>query len=131
MSPTPTAVGMHLCDQLIVEETTRKVSLFGCFTALTAGSFPTLSAPFCVFASLTDGNGLGAVELDVVRADTGEGIYRRTRQIRFSSRIQVVEYGWRIPGIVFPHPGRYYFSLRVDGEWVAQRSLDLTQRSGV
>ena len=34
MSPTPTALGMHLCEYLIVEEATRRVSLINCFSAL-------------------------------------------------------------------------------------------------
>src|SRR5262245_22970608 len=115
MSPAPTALGMQLCDGLIVEEHTRRVSLISCFSALRSAHFPTGFRPFWVFADLTDGSGLGTAELMVVRAASGETVYAESKPIRFVDRLRVVQYGWRVSGCSFPAPGRYFITLRVDG----------------
>jgi hypothetical protein len=125
MSPTPTALGMHLCEQLIVEEHTRRVSLINCFTALPFVEFPTGPRPFWIFADLTDGSGSGDAEIIIANAATGDAIHAENRPIRFSNRLQVVQFGWRVSGCRFPSPGRYYVTLRVDAEWVAQRWVDV------
>jgi Family of unknown function (DUF6941) len=116
---------MHLCDALIVEENTRRVSLINCFSALRSAHFPTGLRPFWVFADLTDASGLGTAELVVIRASSGERVYTESKPIRFVDRLRVVQYGWRVTGCSFPVPGRYFVTLRVDGDWVAQRWLDL------
>jgi hypothetical protein len=131
MSPTPTALGMQICDGLIVEENTRRVSLINCFSALRSTQFPTGPRPFWVFADLTDGSGPGHANLIVVRAETGEHVFSESKPIRFLNRLQVVQYGWRVTRCSFPAPGRFFITLSVDGEFVAQRWLDVGAPGGL
>jgi hypothetical protein len=93
MTPTPLALGIHLCDYLIVEEGTRKATLVGCFTALSSARFPAISRPFCIYADLTSGEGRGVIGLSALRADTGDVFYVRERPIIFANRLQVVQFG--------------------------------------
>jgi hypothetical protein len=50
MVPTPTALSLTICDYVIIEERTRKVSLIGAFTGISAEYFPILVLPFSAFA---------------------------------------------------------------------------------
>jgi hypothetical protein len=89
MTPTPVALGLTLCDYLLIEEHTRKPSLIGCFTALTVPSFPSPPRPFDVYAELTDSAGRGVAELVISRLDTGEAIYRQAKTVSFPDRFHV------------------------------------------
>jgi hypothetical protein len=57
MVPPPIALGLTLCDYVIVEEGTKKVSLIGTFTGIAVDHFPAVPQPFSVFSALIDGLG--------------------------------------------------------------------------
>ena len=57
MSKRPVAVGLLLCEQIIVEEGTRTVTPVNCFTQRLAAAFPWIAPPFTVVAWLTNGAG--------------------------------------------------------------------------
>jgi hypothetical protein len=128
MTPRPVAVGLTLCDYLVIEEGTRKVSLVGYLVKLTAERFPFTPPPFYVFAALTDGLGDATIDLVVSRLDSLDELYARQLRVNFSSRLRERQVVFRISDCVFGAPGAYQFTLYVDGEWVAQRRLVI--RSG-
>ena len=130
MIPPPRAVALTLCDAVIVEEGTRKVSLINTFTGLRLSHFPAAPQPFCVYATLTDGQGEGLVELAVTRLETDEEIYSLRRPLRFPDRLTDVGVLFRISGCVFPAPGTYLFTLLLDGDWVAHRRIRVQTREG-
>lgn len=123
MVPTPVAVGLILCDYVLIEDGTKRASLIGGLTRIEAGNFPYLASPFFVFAALSDGLGDAIVDLIGTRLDTNERVYARRRRVRFSDRLRELHVVFRIEDCRFPAPGYYQFSLLVDGEWVAQRRI--------
>ena len=123
MVPRPVLLGLTLCDHVIVEERTRKVSLVGCFSAIRVGSFPATPPPFSGFALLTDGLGDATIQLSVSRMETQEDIYIREMPCHFPDRLTEVRVHFRIHQCVFPAPGWYQVTLLADGEWLAQRLL--------
>jgi hypothetical protein len=127
MVPTPVAVGLTFCEKLIVEEATRNLSMVNCFSQVRATSFPHLSAPFFVVAALTNSQGTGTIELALTRLETDELIQRWQYPIQFPDRFAVVRVRFRISDCSFPAPGRYQFTLLVDGEWAAQRDMKIVQ----
>ena len=92
MVPTPIALGLTLCDYVIIEETTKKASLIGSFTGLAASQFPVIAQPFCVFAILTDGHGEGMIDLVVSRLDTGNELLTYQRKLEFPNPLTEVRY---------------------------------------
>ena len=127
MVPRPVALGLTLCDHVIIEERTRKASLIGQFTGMPAESFPHLAQPFCLFAVLTNAIGSGTLELELTRLDTGEEIWNHQGPIEFPDRLAEVRFVFRLRQCYFPAPGKYDFVLKVDGDWVAQRSFRVYQ----
>ena len=65
MVPAPVAVGLSICEKVIVEEGTKNVSLISTFRRLRLRGFPARSRPFCVFATLLDGEGNGTINLEI------------------------------------------------------------------
>src|SRR5689334_19274754 len=96
MAPPPVALGLSLCELVIIEEGTRKASLIGTFLGLRAKAFPTVAQPFSVFAVLTDGLGDVTLELTVVHAETDELVFRRQDQWHFPDKLTQVRYHARL-----------------------------------
>ncbi len=127
MVPTPIATGLTLCEKLIIEEGTRRLTFVNSFTKLHVEEFPSVPQTFAVFAALTGGLGDGTIQVQANRLDTLEEIYSRRRSVSFPDRLVEVQVLFQVHDCVFPAPTRYQFTLLVDGAWVAQRRLRTVQ----
>jgi hypothetical protein len=123
MIPPPLSPGLYLCDYVIVEENTRKVSLIGCFTGMGLDEFPSMPQPFSVFSTLSDGLGNGRIRLVVGQPEKDEIVYEREGTVHFPDKVTEVYLHFRVRECEFPEPGLYQFTLLVDNEWVAQRPI--------
>src|SRR5207248_6172022 len=101
MEPRPVVLGLTLCDYVIVEERTKKVSLIGTFTGLSVPQFPGQALPFSVFAVLTDGLGSGTIELGIVHMETNEVLYSHQGVLTFPDIVTEVMYHFRLRQRVF------------------------------
>jgi hypothetical protein len=122
----PVVIGLACCEQVIVEETTRNITLVNCFTRLKVRQFPSAPRRLVVFTALTDGLGQGTLSLVVAALDTLEAILRRQNEIQFSDPLQEVRVIFRLDQVSFPRPGSYQVTLLADGELVAQRTIHLS-----
>ncbi len=129
MSQRPVAIGMLLCEQVIIEEKTRNATPVNCFRRRAAKHFPSEASPFMVFAMLTDGLGEMPLEIVIERLDTFEEVYRRSFPARFPSPLQEVRCLLRIGDCSFPIAGHYQVTLLVDNGFVAQRKMILFEES--
>src|SRR5437773_10702408 len=76
MHQCPGVLGLSLCEQVIVEEKTRNVTLVNCFTHRTVEQFPSEPISFVAFAVLCDGSGEITLEVVLQRLDTLEVVKR-------------------------------------------------------
>jgi hypothetical protein len=125
MFPAPVAVGLTICEKVIVEEGTNNVSLISTFSQMRVTEFPARHRPFCVFATLLDGEGDATVSVEISHSETGETVYAVERPISFPSRLTQVHVLFRVNQCDFPSPGVYQVALHVDGDWVAHRLLSV------
>lgn len=123
MTPPPIALGLSLCNLVIIDQDTRNPSLVGLFTGLEVERFPSDPQRFSVFAALSNGRGKGKIELVSTRLDTDEAIYSKTGEVSFPDPLKVVNVRFRIRNIVFPDRGNYEFVLLVDGDMIARCRL--------
>ena len=123
MRPTPVTLGLTLCDYVIVEDRTRKVSTIGNFSGLKLHQFPSVPQPFCAIATLTHSAGTGIIELVITDIDGTEEIYKFQQDVRLADRFADTIALFRIKNCSFPASGLYLITLLVDGESVAQRRL--------
>jgi len=133
MDPRPSALGLTLCDRIIVDQLTGQPSLICIFTDLRADGFPSPPTRFSAYAMLTGGTGSGIITLRAIRSATGEQIYVERRPINFRDRTDVVSAFFRIESIVFPSAGFYLFQLLADHELIerSQRWIRVYRRSSL
>jgi len=125
MAPTPVAIGLAICDYVIREAKTHKITLVGCFDKLRCPSFPSAPHPLSVFAALTGGLGHVKIDLVISRMDTGEEIALYSNPANFPEKLTVVNYHLRLNHLSFPEATVYEFVLFADGQWLAQRRLEV------
>ena len=124
MAKLPVAIGLSLCEQVVIEDKTHNVTLVNCFTERTVEQFPTDPIPFVAFALLTDGHGEVTLDVAVERLDTMEDVYRKSVRRRFSDPLRAVSCIFRVRLCSFPGPGPYQVTLLAGGEFLAQRRID-------
>ncbi len=127
MTPPPVAIGLILCDQVIVDLHSRNLSPISIFTGLAVDDFPSQEQRFSVFSSLTNGRGQATIRLAVSRLDTGEETYEQEHSILFPDPLLVVNIHFRLRTISFEAAGLYEFVLYVDSDPVAQKTLRVYQ----
>jgi hypothetical protein len=131
MTPKPVAIGLLLCDRVIVDKDTNSPSAIGIFTGLAVERFPSEPQRFSVLAVLTDAQGDGRGRLAVYRLDQHwlrqEEIYVTEHAIRFPDRFAVVNFNLRVRTIRFPASGSYELVLFVDADEVAHRRVRIYQ----
>jgi hypothetical protein len=129
MSQRPAAIGLLVCEQVIIEEDTHNVTPVNCFAKRFLRQFPSEPVTFVVFALLNDGNGNVNLNVVVQRLDvTLEEIYRISAAAVFRDQLQEMRCVFRIRNFSFPSPGAYQVSLFADGEIIAQRRLRITKK---
>ncbi|SRR5260370_20323497 len=128
MIQRPNAVGLVPCEDIIVAEGTRTMSLIKTFSRFEVAQFPSGPRPFTAITILTDGLGEVALSLTIARLDTFEEIYSRTTRITFTNQLSEIRMFRRVASCSFPVPGRYQISLLVGQEEIAQCVLTVLRR---
>jgi hypothetical protein len=120
MIQRPNAVGLILCESVLIEEGTNSVTLLRCFDRLAARTFPTPPRQFTVFAVLTDGLGPVRLSVNVNRLETDEEIHAQNWRTEFREPLAQVRLPLKIHPCSFPEPGRYDIVLYAEGEAIAR-----------
>src|SRR5579871_6430905 len=121
MDRTPAVVGLTLCDLVIDEAITHKLSLVGSFTEILVDELPGLAGPFAAVAFLTDAQGVIDLTLRVSDARTSGIVYTQGHRVYSPNPLAVVYCNIRVRDCSFPRPGIYLFSLWAGPELLAER----------
>jgi hypothetical protein len=124
----PSALGLMLCDQIIIDRDSMKPSLIGLFTAMVCGQFPSPPRQIEVFADLTDGQGEIDLDLVVTHMETNEQLMTYSMTQEFPTPLHVVRARFRLPAFSFPAAGTYLFELHAAGEVICHRRVNVHQR---
>jgi hypothetical protein len=124
MIQPPVAVNLTVCEQLIVEEKTHKITLVNCFARLTVRQVPSPPQRLVIYARLTGGRGDGKITLEILHPSTLEPILEQEKTAFFSHPFQEINAIFR--GLLsLSAAGRYQVNLLVDGSIIAQRTLEV------
>lgn len=123
MQRQPTVVGLKLCQQAVVQERTRNVTLVNCFRKLVFRSFPAEPLPFTVCIVLTDGLGKGELTLTITSLEGMQDVWEHSWEADFPDPLKELWFLIPVAGCTFPEPGRYQAALSVNGEATAQAIL--------
>lgn len=126
--PAPMVLAMVVCDAIYQEPFTKKCTLLGTFSTITARRFPVVHPQLAVHVALTDGRGNVRIKLALVGEEgaspplfAGEGV------IHFADPRVVAELNFQLNNVGFPSPGAYRFQLFANDQLLMERRLLVLQ----
>jgi hypothetical protein len=119
----PILLNISLCDVVIRDQQTHKLSLINLFNELQAASFPCTHPRFYVYVCLTNGRDTYEGSLSFIDTEQGKVLAKVGGPISFHSPLQVVELSFELNAMSFPRPGIYRFEFACDHEPVGARNL--------
>ena len=119
MSQRPLAVALMLCEQVIVDAKTKRLTPVNCFSRWSVEGSLSEPQSFYPVALLSSGHGKMAGELTIDRLDTGETIFRREFLAEFLDPVEQYRCMIRLRRVPFPVAGAYEGILALDGENIA------------
>jgi hypothetical protein len=103
----PTAVELKVCQDYIIQEKTRNITLVNCASKFPGKSFPVVLPAFTVSAKLTDAFGKIELSLVIYHLGTLEEIYSKTVEAEFRDRLAEMWFFLRVRDCEFSEPGRW------------------------
>lgn len=127
----PVAKALYLCDEILEDPVSRKVSLLGALNAVRPQGvppFPHRQQQLCVVVQLTGGSGEVRAHVEVIQAATGLTIHTtQEHRIRFASRNAIVYANFRLRDVVFPESGAYFVEFYCQETFLDDRVLYLLE----
>jgi hypothetical protein len=107
---------MVVCDQVIRDQHTNKVSIIGSFNQIACRDFPAAHNNCAIYVALTEGQGDYNAELRFSFAATNAPVLVARGSFRLDEPLQVAELNFAIRVLPLPQPGEYTMEFFADGE---------------
>ena len=121
--PIPVALSINICDTIIRDEITKKVSLIGLFSAIKANTFPSTHPLFHIYVALTNGHGVYKTALRIVSVENGGIVLNIDGDLNIIDPLQVVELNIALQELRFTKPGKYSVQVLCNSELVGSRDF--------
>ena len=121
--PLPSVMSVNICDLIIRDELTKKVSLIGLFNTIRAPSFPFRHPQLHIHITLTNGHGSYQAEVRFMNAELNKPIAGMRGELVFKSPLQIVEMNLFWQRLNFVKPGDYIVEILCDGELIGTRKF--------
>jgi hypothetical protein len=122
----PRCKAILLCDKILVEAGTGKISLVGIFDRVGVAGFPAAVGPFNAFLQMTDG--VGRYEVFVEVHDLSDGlVLARTQSgmLEFKEPTDKINFQIAMPRWQARHGGAYDFVVLADDEVVERQRFEV------
>jgi hypothetical protein len=128
MNRPPLPIGLMMCDLVIVDDKTRRITPVNCFsTREVKKPFP-VELELSIVVGLVNGHGNGMAQLSIQRLDTMEAVFEKPFAVTFRDPLQEI---WAIVPVRscrFPEPMTYQAILTIDGIPIALRRFQLSKK---
>ncbi len=118
--PNPTVLAINICDSIIRDETTKKVSLIGLFSVIRAPGFPIVHPLMHVYVALTNGHGDYAMTIRFCD-DKEQDLARMEGPIQFANPLQVIELNLAWQQLRIKHAGEYTVEVLCNKVLIGER----------
>lgn len=129
MSQRPLATALFLCEQIIVDEKSKRIIPVNCFSRWHIDGHLTEFQSFHALAFLTSGHGQMRGEVTIGRIDNEKVVYRRPFSAEFGDPLEQYRLMVRLREIRFTVTGQFQASLILDGECVAATRFSVSQNN--
>ena len=126
--PTPFAVALLLCDDVIVDERSKKKTLVGVFDQVLAHQFPVEHRPLTIYARLKDAEGQYHLRVEYVQVSTDRVLGRGDLgTMTIPSRLFITELVLTPPTIRIPEAGAYEFRIWANDRYIGRIAFEARQ----
>lgn len=119
-----------ICDDIIRDEGTRKITLVNCFNRVDSSAYPCTHPRLCVYVAVTNGRGDDAGVLKFINDEEQKEIVSVERMLKFEDPRTVAELVYTLRNIPLSCPGDYSFEFWCGEELVGRRSFQARLISG-
>jgi hypothetical protein len=124
--PLPTVLSINVCDAIIRDEVTKKVSLIGLFSIIKANSFPCIHPQMHIYIALTNGHRKYKTEVRFTRLDDNKPVAGMIGELNFQNPLQVVEMNLCWQQLAFDKPGEYAVEVLCEDTVINSRKFIVT-----
>jgi hypothetical protein len=118
---TPYPLAILLCDQIIVDERSKKKTLVGVFDTVYAKQFPATHRRLSVYVRLTDAEGQYQLRMDYVQIKTDKLLgHAEIPAVSLPDRLKTHELVMEFPPIKIPEAGDYEFRLWANNRYIGR-----------
>jgi hypothetical protein len=122
----PIVLALVLCDTIIREVGTNKLSLIGTFNGIFANNFPCTHPSLSVYIAITEGRGKVPCKVRMTAVD-GQTVFELPGQLEFAGPNSVGELVFQLQQIRFERPGVYAIEFWAGNDLLASRRLNAQQ----
>ena len=114
-----------IADKVIQEKHTNKWSAIGIFDRIFVKKFPSIHKDLALYIRLSDAEGVYKLRVEFTYQD--EKVLSRFEgiEITIPSRLAFPDFGINTQNLPLPKPGKYYFRLILNDEFIQQIPLDV------
>ena len=128
---TPYPLAILLCDQIIVDEISKKKTIVGIFDLIYAEKFPAEHRPLSVYVRLTDAEGQYAFRMDYVQVKNDKLLAQtEIPGVSINDRLKAHELIMQFPPIKIPEPGEYEFRLWANDRYIGRMKFTALKLGG-
>jgi len=121
--PGAMVLAINVCDTIIRDELTHKVSLIGLFSTISTPGFPCTHDRMHIYIAMTGGHGKHKMDVRMVFAKTGAVVVGVQGPVEFQNPLQVVEVNLEWRRVQFGEPGEYRVQVLCDGKEIGSRKF--------
>lgn len=121
--PNPIVLSINVCDTIIRDEKTQKVSLIGLFNAIHAKTFPARHPLMHAYIALTNGHGKHKIKIQFIRDEDNEIIVSMDGEMEFPNPLAIIELNLEWRGMQFDKPGNHNVQVLSDEEIIGSRKF--------
>lgn len=129
--PGPVVLAINICDSVIRDEWTKKVSLIGLFSLITSPNFPCKHPSMHIYMALTGGHGNHEMEVKLVRVEDQQAVMVMRGPVEFANPLQVAEVNLRWENIILEKPGEYSVEVFCDSEPIGTRKFHVIKQGSI
>ncbi len=122
----PKSKAMLICDQVIIERDTNKISVISSYNSVPVWRESPETKPFCVFLKLTEGNPTCDITMEMHDLREDRVISRLGPQtVQFADRLEAVEVVGSWPAVPIEHDGAYDIVAFADSQEIDRHRLQI------
>ncbi|HYV34485.1 MAG TPA: hypothetical protein VE988_02200 [Gemmataceae bacterium] len=108
------------------EESNQKDLQGAGLSRIPAGAAFPVKKTFWVYIEIAEHGSMGAIQLALMRADSGRRLFFRTIPVQFENDLETTIIVIRLFECSFPANGVYFVELWYDGQWMIDQRLEVS-----